>query len=196
MTQSHPQPPEHPTGPDEAAADTVDTPARRRSRLVRLTRHGRTRWVALGLVVLIGGDGAAAVAAAEHGHEERTGGGYSAEDRGSRQGKESEDGRTGSKTDKSGDFGRKGHETSSEGSAQAPAPLPTLPATQAVDKATAAVSGGKVESLRVVVQQGGGSAWQAVVLGPDGVRHAVALAGNDGTVTSNTVDAEVPNTLR
>lgn len=62
-----------------------------------------------------------------------------------------------------------------------------LPAAQAVDKAAGAVSGGKVESLRVVAQQGGGSAWQAVVLGPDGVRHAVTLAGADGTVTGNTV---------
>ncbi|WP_326586154.1 hypothetical protein [Streptomyces sp. NBC_01294] len=48
------------------------------------------------------------------------------------------------------------------------------------------MTGGKVESLRVVGQEGGGSAWLAVVLGPDGVRHAVTVSGTDGTVTSNT----------
>ncbi|MEU3727162.1 hypothetical protein, partial [Streptomyces sp. NPDC031705] len=31
-----------------------------------------------------------------------------------------------------------------------------------------------------------GSAWQAVVLGPDGVRHAVTVSGSDGTITANT----------
>ncbi|MCT9094076.1 hypothetical protein N4G70_35275 [Streptomyces sp. ASQP_92] len=78
----------------------------------------------------------------------------------------------------------------------APAPLPALPAAQAVDKAAGAVSGGKVESLLVVTQQGDGSAWQAVVLGPDGVRHAVTLAGTDGTATSNTVAVRGPETTR
>ncbi|MFJ5806156.1 hypothetical protein [Streptomyces sp. NPDC093093] len=69
----------------------------------------------------------------------------------------------------------------------APAPLPSLAAKDAVEKAAGAVSGGSVESLRVVGQQGGGSAWLAVVVGPDGVRHAVTLSGGDGTVTGNTV---------
>ncbi|MER5776698.1 hypothetical protein ABT144_20825 [Streptomyces sp. NPDC002039] len=72
----------------------------------------------------------------------------------------------------------------------APAPLPSLAAKDAVEKATGAVSGGSVESLRVVGQQGGGSAWLAVVIGPDGVRHAVTLSGTDGTVTGNTVTGE------
>ena len=68
----------------------------------------------------------------------------------------------------------------------APAPLPSLAADQAVQKAAAAVAGGKVESLGTVTEQGGGSAWQATVLGPDGVRHLVTVDGTSGTVTSNT----------
>lgn len=69
----------------------------------------------------------------------------------------------------------------------APAPLPSLAIGEAADKAAAAVTGGKVEGLRVIAQDGGGSAWLAVVLGPDGVRHAVTVSGADGTITSNTV---------
>ncbi|KOU52109.1 hypothetical protein ADK55_17800 [Streptomyces sp. WM4235] len=72
----------------------------------------------------------------------------------------------------------------------APAPLPSLAAKDAVEKAAGAVSGGSVESLRVVGQQGGGSAWLAVVVGPDGVRHAVTLSGADGTITGNTVTGD------
>ncbi|MFJ4780044.1 hypothetical protein [Streptomyces sp. NPDC088762] len=68
----------------------------------------------------------------------------------------------------------------------APAPLPSLPIGQAAEKAAAAVDGGKVEGIRVVAQDGGGSAWLAVVLGPDGVRHKVTVSGTDGTVTGNT----------
>lgn len=70
---------------------------------------------------------------------------------------------------------------------RAPVPLPALPAAQALSKAEAAVPGGKAEALRAIAQEGGGSAWRVVVLGSDGVRHAVTLAGDDGTVTSNTV---------
>ncbi|MFD6225740.1 hypothetical protein ACFWFZ_02470 [Streptomyces sp. NPDC060232] len=70
--------------------------------------------------------------------------------------------------------------------AQAPAPLPSLSIGDAAAKAAAAVSGGKVESLRAVAQDGGGGAWLAVVLGPDGVRHAVTVSGTDGTITGNT----------
>ncbi|MFI8365334.1 hypothetical protein ACIGD1_34920 [Streptomyces sp. NPDC085612] len=70
---------------------------------------------------------------------------------------------------------------------RAPAPVPSLPAGEAAEKAAAAVTGGKVVSLRVVGQEGGGSAWRAVVLGPDGVRHAVTVSGTDGSITGNTV---------
>jgi hypothetical protein len=73
------------------------------------------------------------------------------------------------------------------GMTSAPAPLPTLSAAQAAGKAFAAVSGGKVESLAPLPEQGGGSAWQAVVVGPDGVHHLVTLDGSSGAITSNTV---------
>ncbi|MFC6982391.1 hypothetical protein [Streptomyces cirratus] len=171
-------------------------PAGRRGRLVRLTRQGRTRWVALGLVVLVGGGAAAAaVAVAEHRHEEREGHasfagehGHGEGPKGGRtDGRRETDGRTGGRGTEHGapGWGRPGRAGGAE--AAAPAPLPALPAPQAVDKAAGAVSGGKVESLRVVVEQGGASAWDAVVLGPDGVRHDVTLSGSDGTVTGNTV---------
>ncbi|GAA2463247.1 hypothetical protein ACFPFX_30800 [Streptomyces mauvecolor] len=184
MTQSNPQPPEHPVGPGEEAAGQTGKAAGRRGRFARLTRQGRTRWVVLALVVLIGGGGAAAVAVAEHHHEEHGGGRFEADGPGDRGGREKA-GRDGAK--KMREAGPSQWDSAARGIAQAPVPLPALPAAQAVDKAAGAVSGGKVESLRVVAQQGGGSAWQAVVLGPDGVRHAVTLAGADGTVTSNTV---------
>jgi hypothetical protein len=192
MTQSNPQPPEHPEGPGEEAAGTTGKAAGRRGRFARLTRQGRTRWVALGLVVLIGG-GAAAAAVAEHHHEERAGGRYAAEGPRGHGGPE-KDGRDGAKKAREAGHDRWG--SAADGLAQAPVPLPALTAAQAVDKATGAVSGGKIESLRVVAQQGGGSAWQAVVLGPDGVRHTVTLAGADGTVTSNTVTEPSPQTAR
>jgi hypothetical protein len=44
-----------------------------------------------------------------------------------------------------------------------------------------------VESLAVVAEQGGGSAWQAVVVGTDGVRHRVTIDGAGGSITGNTV---------
>ncbi|MFC1419032.1 hypothetical protein [Streptacidiphilus cavernicola] len=73
------------------------------------------------------------------------------------------------------------------GTRLAPAPLPSLPADQAAQKAAATVSGGKVESLEPVPEQGGGTAWQVTVLGPDGIRHLITLDGTSGTVTGNTV---------
>ncbi|MFJ6722991.1 MULTISPECIES: hypothetical protein [unclassified Streptomyces] len=192
MTQSTPQPPGHPAD----AGETKAVAAGRRGRFVRLTRRGRTRWVALGLVVLVGGGAAAAaVAVAEHRHEAREGHPAFAA------GHERGDGPKGGRGDgKSHAFGRhegdgapgrarngRGFPGADGAGTVAPAPLPALAASQAADKAAQAVSGGKVQSLRVVVEQGGASAWEAVVLGPDGVRHDVTLSGSDGTVTGNTV---------
>ncbi|MEU9177193.1 hypothetical protein AB0C90_10135 [Streptomyces sp. NPDC048550] len=208
MTQSSPQPPEPPAGPGEAKADATatGTVAGRRGRLARLAREGRTRWVALGLVVLIGG-GAAAVAAAEHGHREHMRDGFALKVREHGRAGMPAQGPMGPKLHKGaepevvdGDRGLTGRGPGgrgpggrADGSAKgAPVPLPALAAAQAVEKATAAVEGGKLESLRAVAQQGGGSAWLAVVLGPDGVRHAVTLAGADGTVTGNTVAGKGP----
>ncbi|WP_406180371.1 hypothetical protein [Streptomyces sp. NBC_01006] len=209
MTQSSPQPAEPPAGPGEAktAADATGAAAGRRGRLVRLAREGRTRWVALGAVVVIGG-GLAAVAVAEHGHHDRMRGGFAAKVRAHGPGEPMEgwagpmphrggepevvDGDRGFPGGK-GAVGRGPGGGRADGSAKAaPVPLPALAAAQAVEKATAAVEGGKLESLRAVAQQGGGSAWLAVVLGPDGVRHAVTLAGADGAVTGNTVAGKGP----
>ncbi|MFI5828947.1 hypothetical protein ACIA6C_17140 [Streptomyces sp. NPDC051578] len=208
MTHSTPQPSDDRPADDGGtkAVPAGAAPAGRRGRLVRLTRQGRTRWVALGLVVLVGGGAAAAaVAVAEHRHEERGGHasfagehgrgdgpkGGRADGRpqahGRREGRGAEDGAPG--------WGRPGREGGGA-KAAAPVPLPALPAPQAVDKAAGAVSGGKVESLRVVVEQGGASAWDAVVLGPDGVRHDVTLSGSDGTVTGNTVLEKGPRAPR
>lgn len=194
MTQSTPQPPDHPAD----AGETKAVPAAavgRRGRFVRLTRRGRTRWVTLGLVVLVGGGAAAAVAVAEHRHE--AGEGHAAFGAGHERGDGPEGGRGEGKShafgrhDGGGEPGRarsgRGFPGAGGAEAVAPAPLPALAASQAADKATQAVSGGKVESLRVVVEQGGASAWEAVVLGPDGVRHDVTLSGSDGTPTGNTV---------
>ncbi|MFD9130481.1 PepSY domain-containing protein, partial [Kitasatospora sp. NPDC059571] len=78
----------------------------------------------------------------------------------------------------------------------APAPLPAVAAQQAVEKAVAAVPGGRVESLAVVPEQGGGTAWEAVVVGQDGVRHRVTVDGAGGAVTGNTVMGEPAGTAR
>ncbi|MFC8453731.1 hypothetical protein [Kitasatospora sp. NPDC057223] len=74
------------------------------------------------------------------------------------------------------------------GNGLAPAPLPAVTAVQAAEKAAAAVADGRVESLSTVAQQGGGTGWQAVVLGPDGVRHRVTVDGASGQITGNTVE--------
>lgn len=145
-----------------------------RRRLAHLPRPRGARLAALAGVAVILGAGTAAVA--EHGpehkgshHEGR--GGYSA-------GHE--------RSHASGPDGdRRRHGGGDRLSA--PIPLPALAADQAVGKAAGAVPGGKIESLDVIPQQGGGSAWEAVVLGPDGVRHRVTLDGTNGTVTGNTV---------
>ncbi|MEU5422452.1 hypothetical protein ACH4UT_16335 [Streptomyces sp. NPDC020799] len=161
------------TSPQEEpkAAGRTRTAAGRAGRLVR----GRpARWVAAGAAVLVIGGGAAAVAHHHegeeghgHGHDRRTAAG----DRGWHDGRDGrEDGR---------DSGRDGH--------AAPAPLPSANAADAMAKAASAVPGGKVESLNPVGEQGGGRAWRVVVLGGDGVRHAVTVDGVGDTITGNTV---------
>ncbi|MFD7084184.1 hypothetical protein [Streptomyces sp. NPDC059918] len=218
MTQSSPQPAEPPADPAadpgeaKTAAEAGAAGADGRGRLARLAREGRTRWVALGAVVVIGG-GLAAVAVAEHGHD-HVRGGFAAKVRAHGPGEGPMGGRPGPMTHKGGEpevvdgdrafpdengaagrgpAGREPGGGRAGGFAKgAPAPLPALSAAQAVEKATAAVEGGKLESLRPVTQQGGGSAWLAVVLGTDGVRHAVTLAGADGAVTGNTAVGKGP----
>ncbi|MFD9595004.1 hypothetical protein ACFWA9_19935 [Kitasatospora sp. NPDC059973] len=121
-------------------------------------------------VVVVGG-GAAAVAV-HHDGERRDGHSATAAQGGGRH---------------HGPEGRDGVRKDHRGAQGAPAPLPSLDAADAVVKATSGVAGGKAESLTAVTEQGGGRGWQAVVLGPDGVRHLVTVDGATGTVTGNAV---------
>ncbi|MFF7994470.1 hypothetical protein ACFZDG_32405 [Kitasatospora xanthocidica] len=160
-------------------------PGRTRTGLGRAGRWVRRRsgrWVAVGAAVVVLGGGAAAVALHHHegeGHGDRKLAG----------GQERPDGRDGHER---GAHHRGGHDeqgtgTHGAGTHGAPAPLPATGAGDAVVKASSVVPGGKVESLSPVTEQGGGRAWQAVVVGSDGVRHLVTVDGADGTVTGNTV---------
>ncbi|WP_371495029.1 hypothetical protein OG871_06910 [Kitasatospora sp. NBC_00374] len=141
---------------------------------LRWLRGRPARWAVAGAAaaVVIGG-GAAAVAV----HHEGEGHGERAV--ASKDGYEGRDGRKAE--------GRDGGREDGRGPQTAPAPLPSLDAADAVVKASSSVAGGKVESLRAVTEQGGGRAWQAVVLGPDGVRHVVTVDGASDTITGNTV---------
>ncbi|MER5730629.1 hypothetical protein ABT084_20245 [Streptomyces sp. NPDC002138] len=202
MSEAFP-PSEQPEQPASAPEDG----ARKRRGLVRLVPRRRgARWAAVGAAVVLVGGGAAAAAVVEHHHEH---GGKEAVSRadadhenGDGRGHDGHDGHDGKDERRAGKPGEMRGRGASGGHGEeagagygpwngrgprtAPAPLPALPLSQAADKAAAAVTGGKVESLRVVGQEGGGSSWLAVVLGPDGVRHAVTLSGADGTVTGNT----------
>ncbi|GHI83485.1 hypothetical protein [Streptomyces xanthophaeus] len=199
--------PEQPEQPQQSA-DRAPAAAENRGRaaLGRLVPRSKgARWAVLGAAVVVVGGGVAAVAVAEHHHGRGDRGlhvvravpghGGPGERRlegvGPGHGREEaarEDGaplKAGPK--ERGGAGLHGVPGLRGGSAgTAPAPLPSLAIGDAADKAAAAVTGGKVESLRVVAQEGGGSAWLAVVLGPDGVRHAVTVSGTDGSVSSNT----------
>ncbi|KJS52651.1 hypothetical protein VM98_30015 [Streptomyces rubellomurinus subsp. indigoferus] len=163
-------------------------------------RRRSARWVVVGAAVVVVGAGAAAVA---HHHEHEGHGDGRAWAAGDRQ--QGEGDGEGSRHGAGHGHGHGGNGARHGGGAQqgdaqqgdvqrggaarqgAPAPLPSADAGTAVSKAAAAVSGGKVESLTAVAQQGGGSAWQAVVLGPDGVRHLVTVDGAGTSVTGNTV---------
>ncbi|MFC5889574.1 hypothetical protein RMN57_33535 [Kitasatospora sp. CM 4170] len=139
--------------------------------------RGRTgRWVAVGAAVVVLGGGAAAVAlhheGEDHGHRKLAGE------------QERPDGRGGHER---GAHHRGGHAEQGQDSYGVPAPLPSTDAADAVIKASSAVPGGKVESLTPATEQGGNRAWQAVVVGPDGVRHLVTVDGANATITGNTV---------
>lgn len=189
-----------------------DSGRARFTRVTRFAREGRGRWVALGLVVVASaGAGAVVGAVADHEHDvrrtraervwdrfdvERQGEGMMTAPLPARPGKPGEPGTRGQKNERGvfppGGSERPAAPDGEEGTVvdrpdRAPVPLPALPAAQALEKAEAAVPGGKAEALRVIAQEGGGSAWRVVVLGSDGVRHVVTLSGTDGTVTGNTV---------
>ncbi|MFJ3876302.1 hypothetical protein ACIPW5_02440 [Streptomyces sp. NPDC090077] len=183
MSESLPQ-----SDPSDQPEPTAEQPAKpaRKGLGGAVPRGTGARWaVAVGAAAVIVGGGATAVAVAghHHGHEDRArhvvrpepGRGHAPEG-GPKAGRKAEPKVRDGAGPARGGFA---------GHAAAPAPLPALPIGQAAEKAAAAVEGGKVEGLRAVAQQGGGSAWRAVVLGPDGVRHAVTVSG-DGTVTANT----------
>ncbi|MET8857320.1 hypothetical protein [Streptomyces sp. NPDC004579] len=179
--------------PDEDGPGTTEAKPTGRRRL-----GGRgARWAVAGTaaVVVIGGGVAAA---AIHHHEEDGRGEHrmvSADAREWRDGFRAEpDGRGGPDGLKQRDGRIRHAEGASRGeddrglsAGEAPAPLPSLSAADAVDKAASAVKDGKVESLAPVTEQGGGRAWRIVVVGPDGVRHVVTVDGTGGTVTGNTV---------
>ncbi|MEU7727282.1 hypothetical protein AB0B78_18870 [Streptomyces sp. NPDC040724] len=189
--------------PTEQPENAPEAGARKRADLGRLVPRTKTaRWVAAGAAVVVVGGGVAVAAVADHDHHG---------DRGPRVVRAEPGEKGGFKRGPEGvpphvlKGGRGGPETSERRAEPvgpgapdapagrgglhkaAPAPLPSLAIGEAADKAAATVTGGKVESLRVIAQDGGGSAWLAVVLGPDGVRHAVTVSGTDGTITSNTV---------
>ena len=175
----------------------------------------RARWITAGAVVVLVGGSALGVAAV-HGHhdhgdvrraargmgDEGPQGGIRADSRpgGGRAENGDKD------RDRSRDRGRavgtegRGTEQKAAGKAAgesrsdglAPAPLPAITAVQAADKAATAVADGRVESLSTVAQQGGGTGWQVLVLGPDGVRHRVTVDGASGRITGNTVDGGRP----
>ncbi|MEU9232482.1 hypothetical protein [Streptomyces subrutilus] len=199
--------PEQPTQPGSAPQPAP----RKRVDLGRLVpRRKGARWAALGAAVVIVGGAAVAVAVDEH-HDERMAGprfGWSEAGRegGPRRGpagggehgdrafggpenhkhpKDLKDLKALKEKREAAPGPRAGEKGPGDSAKTAPAPLPSLAIGQAADKAAGAVEGGKVESIRVVAQEGGGSAWLAVVLGPDGVRHAVTVSGTDATVTSN-----------
>jgi hypothetical protein len=160
----------------------------------RWVRGRSKRWVVVGAAAVVLG-GAAAAVAVHHEHEGHGDGRRWAagdQEQSEGQGRQENQGRHGQHGHQGhqgnqGREARSGDAADSRAGAVAPAPLPATDAADAVAKASAAVSGGKVESLAPVGEQGGGRAWQAVVLGPDGVRHAVTVDGSNGTVTGNTV---------
>ncbi|MER6444315.1 hypothetical protein DEJ51_00490 [Streptomyces venezuelae] len=199
-----------PSGQAETAALSApvtapEAGARKSAALGRLVPRGkRTRWAAAGAVAVVVVGGATAVAVAgHHDHHMRVergphtaravpgpegglrGGPHAAGPQHERQ--QGEPGRpagprTPGEPRPGGAEGRGGFAKE----APAPAPIPSLAIGEAAEKAAAAVPGGKVAGLRAVAQEGGGSAWLAVVIGSDGVRHAVTVSGTDGTITSNT----------
>ncbi|KJK59928.1 hypothetical protein [Saccharothrix sp. ST-888] len=199
MSQS--VPPESFEAAGTAAEPVAAAKAPFRDRYLRLPRR-RPRLLALGAaVVVLGVAGVGAAAVVHHGLEHEGGrhGHFAAGHEGAGEGHHGEDASNlGEGGDHAHGHGRSGHgdgeggglpgaDRSTDGAELAPAPIPAVPADQAVAKAVAAVPGGKADALRVVGQQGGGSAWAVEVLGADGVRHLVTVDGTAGSVTGNTV---------
>ncbi|MFD9691514.1 PepSY domain-containing protein [Kitasatospora sp. NPDC059088] len=181
------------------------SPRRRRAQRLRAWAGGKERRLAAGVVTvaLLGAGGLAVAVAAHEGHGEGGRGhreaAASAEDgagrgdghgggHGAGRGQEQERGRGQEQGHRHGQ--QRGGEGQQQGQGraqgQAPAPLPSVGASTALDKAQAAVPGGRAESLRRITEQGGGAAWAVSVVGQDGVRHLVTVDGTNGELTSNT----------
>ncbi|MFF3623347.1 hypothetical protein [Streptomyces sp. NPDC002467] len=202
MSESFPTPPEQQPHPEPEQTAQFEQPAAEPAKSAgagRLVPRGKgARWAAIGAaVVLVGGGTAALTALAVSGHH-RDGHPVRFEVReGGPQGPHAVGPEGMGKGGRHEGMGKRGEwlpggpgEHGAGGpkkAAPAPLPLPSLAIGEAVEKAAAAVTGGKVEGIRVVGQEGGGSAWRAVVVGPDGVRHAVTVSGTDGAITGNVV---------
>ncbi|MFC9328517.1 PepSY domain-containing protein [Kitasatospora sp. NPDC057015] len=213
MSESESEP--HTNSPAAAPTESPKgtDPAARRTLSVRWIRGRRARWITAGAAVVLVGGTALGVAAGVHGHgDERHSARALGKDgrpgmlgekfRGAGPEGVGPDGPRAFAGPKElagpkgfggdGEDGPQGRVTKRRGgdgpaAGLAPAPLPAVTAAQALEKALAAVQDGRVESLRTVVQQGGGTGWQAVVLGADGVRHLVTVDGTSGQLTGNTV---------
>ncbi|MFD8081643.1 hypothetical protein ACFV4F_08090 [Kitasatospora sp. NPDC059722] len=206
-------------GPHTGAEEVPPLPARRRRvARVRAWAAGQERRIAAGVaaVALVGAAGGVALTVVhdghgrdqeramswsedgsgdqgdqgEHGGEARKGGhgehgAQGHRHHGGEQGSDDRNGRDGE--------GRDGNGQSAEGqdgrAGGAPAPLPSVAASAALEKAQGAVPGGRAESLQRVTAQGGTAAWSVVVIGQDGVRHRVTVDGASGELTGNTVVA-------
>ncbi|MGW2610615.1 hypothetical protein FNV62_28065 [Streptomyces sp. RLB3-17] len=199
---SQPEPPQQ--QPQSTPDSPVELPKSAKSAKIfraRLPRVSRRRGTVLGAAVLLAAAAGAAVVvhhdhgekgdhgrfAAEHrradGRDDRQGAyGQARGGRGGRHGESRLDGNSqGTQNSQSGQEGQ------SAAGTLAPAPLPAVSAAAAIEAAGKAVPDSKTEALRVVAEQGGGSAWEVEVLGTDGVRHLVTIDGAGGTVTGNTV---------
>ncbi|MER7667556.1 hypothetical protein ABTY61_03710 [Kitasatospora sp. NPDC096128] len=181
------------------------TPRRRRAERLRAWAGGRERRLAAGVVTvaLLGAGGLAVAAVAHEGHGERghreaaasaedgngAGRGYGQE-QGEGQGRAHGHGHGQRHGQGNGPGNGQGNGQVQE-RGQAPAPLPSLGASAALEKAQAAVPGGRAESLHRITEQGGGAAWAVSVVGQDGVRHLLTVDGTSGELTSNTTAAAV-----
>jgi uncharacterized membrane protein YkoI len=204
---SRPEPPKQP----ESTPDAPVTPSKSAKTFrARLHRASLRRGAVIGAAVLLAGAAAAGVAAVvhhDHGGKDdhgrfaadqgRAGGDVGrqrahGQARGGRGGQNDESEAGTNSQDSQG--GQSGHGGQSAEGTLAPAPLPAVSAEKAVEAAGKAASGGKPDALRVIAEQGGGSAWEVEVLGTDGVRHLVTIDGAIGTVTGNTVAPTTSNT--
>ncbi|MET9033933.1 hypothetical protein [Streptomyces mirabilis] len=198
---SQPEPPQQPESTPDSPVELPKSAKSAKTFRARLPRVSRRRGAVLGAAVLLAAAAGAAVVvhhdhgergdhgrfAAEHrradGRDDRQGAyGQARGGRGGRHGESRLDGNSqGTQNSQSGQEGQ------SAAGTLAPAPLPAVSAAAAIEAAGKAVPDSKTEALRVVAEQGGGSAWEVEVLGTDGVRHLVTIDGAGGTVTGNTV---------